>query len=50
MIDIKVLRENADAVRASQKARGESIDLVDQVLAADENRRIAIVEFGALRA
>ena len=50
MIDIKVLRENADAVRASQKARGESIDLVDQVLAADENRRIAIVEFEALRA
>ena len=50
MIDIKVLRENADVVRASQKARGESIDLVDQVLAADENRRIAIVEFEALRA
>ena len=34
----------------SQKARGESISLVDEVLAADEVRRTAIVEFEALRA
>ena len=50
MIDIKVLRENPDAVRASQKARGESVELVDRVLAADEIRRNAISEFEALRA
>ena len=50
MIDPKLLRENSDAVRASQKARGESVELVDRVLAADEIRRTAIVEFEALRA
>lgn len=50
MIDVKVLRDNPELVRASQKARGESITLVDDVLAADERRRNAIVEFEALRA
>ncbi|MFZ9719668.1 MAG: serine--tRNA ligase [Candidatus Nanopelagicaceae bacterium] len=50
MIDVKLIRENADLVRASQKARGENPVLVDQVLAADEVRRNAIVEFEALRA
>ena len=50
MIDVKLLRDNPDLVRASQKARGESQDLVNQVLAADELRRNAIVEFEALRA
>jgi seryl-tRNA synthetase len=50
MIDVKTLRENPDLVRASQKARGESASLVDEVLAADEVRRSAIVEFEALRA
>ncbi|MGA1116941.1 MAG: serine--tRNA ligase [Candidatus Nanopelagicaceae bacterium] len=50
MIDVKLIRENADLVRASQKARGENPVLVDEVLAADEVRRNAIVEFEALRA
>lgn len=50
MIDPKFLRENADLVRSSQKVRGESVALVDDVLAADERRRGAIVEFEALRA
>ena len=50
MIDVKLLRENPDLVRASQKVRGESTSLVDEVLAADEVRRTAIVEFEALRA
>ena len=50
MIDVKLLRENPDLVRASQEARGESTSLVDEVLAADEVRRSAIVEFEALRA
>lgn len=50
MIDLKLLREQPDLVRASQRARGERVELVDEVLAADEIRRAAIVEFEALRA
>lgn len=49
MIDIKFLRENPDAVRASQKGRGESVELVDQILAIDETKRAAISEFELLR-
>lgn len=49
MIDIKVIRENPELVKASQSARGEDPLLVDQVLAADEVRRVAIVEFESLR-
>jgi len=49
MIDIKFLRENPDAVRASQKGRGEDPTIVDRVLEADELRRAAIVEFERLR-
>ena len=50
MIDIKFLRENPEAVRASQKGRGEDVTIVDQVLISDEARRLAINEFEALRA
>ena len=50
MIDIKFIRENPDAVRASQKGRGEDTSIVDQLLALDETRRAAINEFEALRA
>jgi seryl-tRNA synthetase len=50
MIDIKVLRESPDLVRASQNARGEDVTLVDRAIAADEIRRSAIVEFEALKA
>ena len=50
MIDIKVLRESPELVRASQSARGEDVTLVDRVIAADEIRRSAIVEFEALKA
>ena len=50
MIDIKILRESPDLVRASQSARGEDVTLVDRVIAADEIRRSAIVEFEALKA
>ena len=49
MIDIKFLRENPDVVRASQKGRGENVDLVDQILAIDEIKRAAINEFELLR-
>jgi seryl-tRNA synthetase len=50
MIDIKLIRENPDAVRASQKGRGEDTSIVDQLLALDETRRSAITEFETLRA
>ena len=49
MIDIKFLRENPDVVRASQKGRGENVELVDQILSIDEIKRAAISEFEALR-
>ena len=50
MIDIKFLRDNPDAVRASQKGRGEDVGIVDQVLASDDLKRTAITEFEQLRA
>jgi seryl-tRNA synthetase len=49
MIDIKFLRENPDVVRTSQKGRGESVELVDQILAIDEVKRAAVSEFETLR-
>ena len=49
MIDIKFLRENPDVVRASQKGRGENVELVDEILAIDEVKRAAISEFELLR-
>ena len=50
MIDIKFLRENPDAVRASQTGRGEDASIVDKVIAIDEIRRAAIEKFETLRA
>lgn len=50
MIDPQLLRENPDAVRQSQRARGDSVDLVDEALAADSARRDAISSFESLRA
>ena len=50
MIDIKYVRENPDVVRASQSGRGEDPSIVDRLLAADDLRRGAIVEFETLRA
>ena len=50
MIDVKVLRQDPDRVRASQRARGESESLVDDLLAADEARRNAIAAYEELRA
>ena len=49
MIDLKVVREDPDRVRASQRARGEDETVVDRLVAADEARRSAEVSFGALR-
>jgi seryl-tRNA synthetase len=49
MIDIKFLRDNPDVVRTSQKGRGENVELVDQIIAADERKRVALTEFETLR-
>jgi seryl-tRNA synthetase len=50
VIDPQLLRDNPDAVRASQSARGASVALVDDAIAADSSRRTAIGEFENLRA
>ena len=50
MIDLKALRENPEAFKASQKVRGEDAGIVDQLLKADDVRREAISEFEKLRA
>ena len=42
MIDLKLLRDNPELVRASQRTRGEDEGLVDQLLDADSRRRDAI--------
>ncbi|MEV6314247.1 serine--tRNA ligase [Streptomyces sp. NPDC051776] len=50
MIDLRLLREDPDRVRASQRARGEDVALVDVLLSADERRRSSSVRFDELRA
>ena len=50
MIDLKALRENPDLFRNSQKVRGDDPSVVDQLLKADDERRVAISEFESLRA
>jgi seryl-tRNA synthetase len=45
-----LLREDPDAVRRSQAARGASVALVDEAVAADAKRRSSIQEFENLRA
>ena len=50
VIDLKVLRDNPDAVRESQQKRGEDPKLVDRLLAADTARRSAIASADSLRA
>jgi seryl-tRNA synthetase len=50
MIDPKWLRTDPDRVRRSQAARGASVQLVDDLVAADEARRSAILTAETLRA
>jgi seryl-tRNA synthetase len=50
VIDIKVLRDDPDLVRASQRARGEDEGVVDAIRAADERRRSSLTAFERLRA
>ncbi len=49
MIDLKLLRENPDLVRRSQRTRGEDPALVDQLLEADSRRRESIAAADAAR-
>jgi seryl-tRNA synthetase len=49
VLDLRLLRDDPDAVRRSQVARGEDPGLVDAALSADEARRSSIVTFEALR-
>lgn len=50
MIDIKLIRENPELVKSSQRGRGEDESIVDRLLALDTKRRDAIASFEALRA
>ena len=50
MIDLRLLREHSDRVRASQRDRGEDVGLVDAALAAESSRRSSLAEFERLRA
>ena len=50
MIDLKLVREDADAVRGSQRSRGDDPALVDALLEADTARRAAISAADSLRA
>jgi len=50
VIDLTLLRDNPDLVRASQRARGDDPALVDAVLDADARRRAARTDFEGLRA
>jgi seryl-tRNA synthetase len=50
VIDLRLLREDPDSARASQRSRGEDESLVDQVLAADERRRTTLTDFERQRA
>jgi seryl-tRNA synthetase len=50
VIDLNLLRENPEAIKASQRARGADESLVDQAAAADVANRSALREFETLRA
>ena len=50
MIDPKWLRTDPDRIRRSQAARGASVELVDDLIDADESRRSTILTYETLRA
>lgn len=50
MIDPQLLRNDPESVKRSQRARGASESLVDEVLVLDVERRDAITQFETLRA
>ena len=50
MLDIQFIREHLEVVKESQRKRGESVELVDEVLRADEERRSSLKQFEEARA
>jgi seryl-tRNA synthetase len=50
VIDLRLLRDEPETFRASQRMRGESESVVDDLLAADEHRRAAVQGFESVRA
>ena len=50
MIDLNLLRENPETIKASQRARGRDEKLVNQALELDAKRRKALSDFESLRA
>jgi len=50
MIDIKLIRENPELVKSSQRGRGEDESIVDRLIALDTKRREAISAFETVRA
>lgn len=50
MIDPNLLRENPDAIKASQRARGNDESIVDEAVQADATWRKKLQEFETLRA
>ncbi len=50
MIDSNLLRENPDAIKASQRARGNDESIVDEAVAADVTWRKTLQEYESLRA
>ncbi len=50
MIDLRILRDNPDAARASQRARGADPTAIDRLLQADSARRSAVSAGDSLRA
>jgi len=50
VIDLRLLREQPDLFRQSQRARGDDVGLIDELLAADEARRAAVTRTDTLRA
>jgi seryl-tRNA synthetase len=50
MIDLNLLRENPEAIKASQRSRGRDEKIVDQAVELDAKRRKALADFESLRA
>lgn len=50
MIDINLLRDNPDALKASQRARGRDEAIIDKALELDTKKRKALADYESLRA
>lgn len=50
MIDLNLLRDNPDAIKASQRARGRDEAIIDQALELDTKKRKALADYESLRA